>query len=412
MKGESNMLKRNIGLCFLFLFLFLFLRLVFSGYAHVADDIWFSNVSLTEPDHIKWLVGRYHNWTSRIPIEFVLIETINHFYAWAFLNSTIFSFLICSLGYLAYKFTSKVSGFYMGCFLFFLFFWIIPKDIVFESAIWMTGSFNYLWPVGLSSVGIAFYCSLIFSEKKSLLISFLSAVFLFFSSFGEQVAIVNVFFVFLCFVAINKKINFLFLLPMAAVLFAFSIVLTCPGNAVRYVISFESFKGYESFGVFEKIILGLNLLGDQFLSKASLIPCLFFLTLSFMFRSFFRKIALVFSFMVILCNLFLHKYFSDVYLSQNSVHDALYLFRAVGVSVLFLVYLLGVLFSEMKSITKIFMVGVLFSVAATTSMLGFSPTIYVSGNRVFFVSFIIMSAAISFIWGVRFSKCRFCEFCN
>ncbi len=34
-------------------------------YTLVSDDIWFSEKSISEPDHIKWLIDRYFTWSSR-----------------------------------------------------------------------------------------------------------------------------------------------------------------------------------------------------------------------------------------------------------------------------------------------------------------------------------------------------------
>jgi len=138
------MIKSNY-ICFLLLFFIGLTILHLNQYTLVSDDIWFSEKSISEPDHIKWLIDRYFTWSSRTWIEYALINLINHFYAWSLINAAMFSSLIigiCSIFQRENNLYYKINTSIMSLLLIVM----MPSDVFFNAAIWITGSFNYLWP--------------------------------------------------------------------------------------------------------------------------------------------------------------------------------------------------------------------------------------------------------------------------
>jgi hypothetical protein len=58
-------MTQNKYLIFLCSFIMMFLFLHVNEYRHISDDIWFAKKAIEEPDHLKWVISRYYDWSSR-----------------------------------------------------------------------------------------------------------------------------------------------------------------------------------------------------------------------------------------------------------------------------------------------------------------------------------------------------------
>lgn len=169
-------MSRNLLYIFLTVFFIAFLYLEIRGIHHYADDFWFSNEART-PDIIKWLTIRYQTWSSRTPIEFALLNVINHKLVWVIFNSFFIALTTSSLAYVVSN--SKKEEIYSALIFILIIIVTIKKGFIKDGILWMTGSINYLWPFALSMAGFALLKCIThenISNKKSLVVPFFLSI--------------------------------------------------------------------------------------------------------------------------------------------------------------------------------------------------------------------------------------------
>lgn len=114
--------------------------------APVADDGYFAQM-LSRYTLAQYLDHRYHTWTGRLPIEAVLVVIVHHPWLWRACNSAMLMLLCVAGGRLARVGTAlSRSG---AAVLAFMLVMLMTPQAIFESAWWLTGSLNYLWPIAL-----------------------------------------------------------------------------------------------------------------------------------------------------------------------------------------------------------------------------------------------------------------------
>jgi len=114
--------------------------------APVADDRYFAGM-LSKYTLAEYVVHRYHTWTGRLPIEAVLVVIVHHPWLWRVANGAMLVLLCMATGRLARVGTAlSRSG---ATVLAFALIMAMTPQAIFESAWWLTGSLNYLWPVAL-----------------------------------------------------------------------------------------------------------------------------------------------------------------------------------------------------------------------------------------------------------------------
>lgn len=122
------------------------LHVLVLGNQWVADDAWFARVqdSQTLP---AFLASRYAQWSGRIPIEAALVLVINHAWAWKLINASMLLLFCHAAGRLALASTGKPAAATTA--LAFAMLMLASPEVLYTAAWWMTGSVNYLWPAAL-----------------------------------------------------------------------------------------------------------------------------------------------------------------------------------------------------------------------------------------------------------------------
>ena len=375
--------------------LFLFVCIVagtkfyFGKHINVADDVWFANVHNSEPNIFSWLKGRYFQWTSRVPIEFLLVTFITHFKIWVVINSIMFSLLIVSI--LKFLKLKEKKLFFATIVMFFLILWGIPKNVFFEAVIWMTGSFNYLWPVATAAVALLLLYEN-YEKKRCSIYCLASSFLLMLSSFNEQMAVVNIVAIFTAMVYLKlflkKKVSYL-VSPFISVAVVVIFISTCPGNMSRYHLEILSwFKGFGSIGLFGKFILGCNLYVDSLISERSILPFLSSIVLIILCKKNWAKSIALFWTTVALFLLVLHP--EPVHLDEYSVLTIKPILKSIVV-ILYLISMILIVFLS-RPFDQISLIAIVCFITSSLSVifLGMSPTIYASGKRILFISYVIM----------------------
>lgn len=394
-------MKKSYPLSFLCCFLVAIFILYLNRYSFVGDDLNFSRQAIAnlsnDPTHINWLISRYFSWSSRIWIEFALISVVNHFNVWAFINAIMFSLLSVSIGSIfyfrdnpSYKIIlSFTSIFLIAC---------LPRDIFFNCIIWIAGSVNYLWPTAFAFVGFYTLFRIIKSKKTSTASIICYASFIL-SSFNEQIVVVNLI---ICGMLLffsrrnNYQIKPIFI-TVALSFLIFIFIATCPGNKVRYYSEITSwFKDFGSLNIFERALFGLNLYADMLFSNKTLLPAAMAFTLSIICNKKLRGFPFL-SCCILLCIFFLNNpphIFQRIQFNLNDITSALSIVRVSFAILLSFFIIVPVLISLRFNTISIFILSMILGAIGSVSMLGFSPTVYASGSRIYFIPYLTLISTI------------------
>ncbi len=127
------------------------LHAVVFGNRLVADDAWFARI-LDRQSITEFLAFRYTHWSGRIPIEAALVLVINHPWVWRLVNASMLLLLCHSAGRLALASTGRSAAATTS--LAFAMLMLASPPVLYTSAWWITGSVNYLWPAALGLYGM------------------------------------------------------------------------------------------------------------------------------------------------------------------------------------------------------------------------------------------------------------------
>jgi hypothetical protein len=283
-------------------------------------------------------------------------------------------------------------------------FFIIPISVTARSCSTFTASFFYLWSPFACLLGIAPFLYKVYGRNvtKSLyIVSFLAALY---ASYMEQAALFMLFFNSLVLLYLYKrdhKFHLLLFIEIAFIAANFMVSISAPGNMVRYFAEMKTwYPTFDSLSLFQKVRQGigwthLHLVRDAGLMML-LISLLLFVIVSAKRKNILLKTAafipsLYFIGSIFPANKFVlattsHEYRYDVesILGKfffNPMENILPLL--VGGAVIFSLAIL--IFACIKNVNDRYLCVILFLAAlASGYILGFSPTIFASGPRIFF----------------------------
>jgi len=395
-------IKSRLFPLFILVFFASIISLYKSGIYHVGDDLWFSEKAkeMALWDFISW---RYLTWSSRTPIEAAIHFLINKIALWSVLNSLIAAALAASIVFLCKP--NSVRNMLIALFLFTLGVLGMPSKALTEGAYWMTGSFNYLWPVALSALFFAFISKSIDGQKSYRLPA---ALCMFFSSFSEQVAIVNLLLIIVLAVNIKKEQRNELIIPAFCLIAVLIYIVSCPGNTLRYTQELNHwFPNYAEFGLVGKIMLGFNIVYAQYF-HFSLTPLLLTLAIAVRCNTLTLRLALfaLSAFILLIAAenkyefisaqriaslLHVERLTSSSYLSAGAILKAVILNLSIVLSAIGMLMMSG----SLKERINAFLFYVISF--APTMVLMLSPTIYASNDRIFFVSCVMQAALAAYL---------------
>ncbi len=248
-------------------------------------------------------------WSSRTAIEFALLSIINHKTAWALFNAFFISLTLCSLSYSIARTRKEIVV--SSCIFLLIILFTIKKGFIKDGIFWMTGSVNYLWPLSLSFAGFSLIKSCFLIRHPVICYLAIPVVF-FFSSFSEQLVVVNLILLTTIALIYEGDVRRVALLSLIATLVVFIYIILCPGNIVRFSSEITRWNpDFIHLSTLEKLILGVNLSFDQMFSVQPIALLIIFLSLSLLADN--RKIkilALLMSLASIILLIFQRKTFS------------------------------------------------------------------------------------------------------
>jgi hypothetical protein len=397
---ETSGLNRTVIKIFFAGFVIAVAYLNISGIHHQSDDFFFSQVA-KESNTLNWLIFRYHNWSSRTVIEYALVTVINHKIVWSVLNSLFIGLTFSCVAYLTSA-NSRQALASSAAFLFSLM-CALKKGFLKDGALWMTGSINYLWPVALSLLGfslIKYYAT----QKQSTPALLVASLAFFLSSFNEQVIVANLILL-LSVLALRFERTLKITLPSLILTFLVLVyILTCPGNEVRFISEVHNqYPDFMSLGLFSKLLLGINLSFDQLTIIQPVVFILMYGTLFLITKNKTAKyLALILLFITVSLFMlnrvipFVMPHTTVKIFTPVTVLGFTSFLRVFGLAVISLLTCATLYLGLKQNQRKPLLIIYICSFSGTV-MLGLSPTLYASGERIFYTSAIMISALSAYL---------------
>lgn len=362
-----------------------------------GDDVVFRKIAAASDfDLFSWLILRYRTWTSRTFIELLMMLMVSTpQIVWQVLNTIL---LTTTSIFISKIFCGEEDQFRKN--------WIIAGFSFtiniggLKEAGWIATSLNYIWPLAFSMISV-YPVRKIFSHKSFRFYEYLVySVCLLVAISSEQFCIV----LFITFGAANliwyqrdKKINAYLISQFALCIVGLIYILICPGNAQRSVAEIAHwFPAYATFGIVKKAELGISYtLKTLFLQdNIWLLIFLFLLCAAIWMKHdnwIYRVTAIIPAASVVLLR-HAHKGRGDNSLPFNLLNEMGMFRQDTVVSLKVLIIYTGLLFLCCIILTDIYILngntvatlltgGTFLLGLMTRAMMGFSPTIWMSGGR-------------------------------
>lgn len=390
-----------------------------------GDDEWFSAIlnDAFNGNLIDYLHHRYTSWTGRIVIESIMVPMFGcNLWLWRVLNTmmtVILAFGIYKL--IPYKYVDEMTE---GkrlliksiiCISIFT----IHKDVFLTAISWITGSFNYLWPVACSLLVMLPFKNALFKEnfnKKWYIILVFATIL---GANMEQASLVILCFALLTNIYLiirDKKVRVDLVIFNIFIAVNTGILFLAPGNYARSASETITWFGqWDMISLPTKVMMGTNLFLDHiFRNEIILMAVLVGLTNIVIWKKYkdilikalaaipmivviIKIVEKVFKILNVSTELFIFKLFSVQNLNILNFDDIkLFLPTSILLCTLLIIPVMFLLIFdkiEMKCLSAILYLAAICSALS----ISVSPTIYASGTRVFFVTdilIIVISALI------------------
>ena len=396
------------------IFILQFILMMFITPNRYDDAVFLENIA--EQPILSYIGPRYFDWTSRFLIEFALCGVLKTSkYLWILIESLMVALAAFSISKLFVKDNKKENN-TMLLFMILLY----PLNVM-NSAGWAATTVNYIWPLATMLYALIPIKKIWDGEKVGIINMFLHSAALIFAGNQEQTAciLVGTYILFAILMMIkNKKIHPYMVINTLLAIFSIVFILTCPGNYIRQELEVEQyFKDMQMMSVLDKIGVAFTSTVGLLVGEGNLIFVILTLLMSvFVFTTYkenlYRAIA-IFPFIVSITSYFGRSIVTQIFPHITSFYDLLateeVLLTAAtannllyAVPVMFSMFVIVCLIMTILLIFKnlknnvallVFLVGL-----ASRLIIGFSPTVFISGQRtmIFFEFAMIIVAML--VW--------------
>lgn len=253
-----------------------------------SDDSWYLNnlvlknngigvASIFGMDMNSYLTWRYQTWTSDLLIEFAMVMVVSHRILWTIGNlGMILLFSRCVSMYFPAE-NLRAKNWMIVCLMF-----IFPFSII-GSTGWVVTSMNYLWVPALGLYAMLPLYKSYHNYKMKWHEYLLCTLALLYAANEEQMCIVltGMFLVGTAYLLYKKKFHWYLLMQTLICISGVVLILTCPGNALRSAFEIGKwFPDYSQFSFFQKVELGYSSTLYQMIMNPNVIVALFCLLLA------------------------------------------------------------------------------------------------------------------------------------
>lgn len=377
-----------------------------------GDDLWFTNVAQKNDFNLlSWLYERYQVWSSRTLIEAVLMIIVQlPRIIWAIVDSCMITlsaiFLVKNIG-------EQGKHRQLGCVIPMLIF-LMPYTQV-NSAGWIATTVNYMWPLACGIVAIYPIRKYIENKKLNGFEYIFYTVCLLFSANSEQMCFILIMVYVTCciyYIINNKK---LFLAGGKYIIFqtALSVgmlvyIMICPGNQLRSVQETRTwFPEFADFSLLKKIELGISTtIKADFMQQNICFVILLLLVATYIWKSnckWMYKIMGIIPAFIALCFQQAQMILGDMgivtrygILFGERFHNWKYL-AFYALMVLLYIFILLSFYMIFEDKSKWVVIGIFLMGLATKAVMGFSPTVWDSGDRTGWVMNFAFLTCIGFV---------------
>lgn len=390
-----------------------------------GDDTWFREI-LSNKDMVpsgtvtEYLKLRYNTWTSRVIIEFFLVNLLQiNSIVWKVFDAVIFTILGIAISKVFVKkdldknIVKKIN--WIIVFLLFN----LPLEM-FTGAGWIATFTNYLLPITMGVVSLITLKKILCNEKIKKYEYPIYVVACLIASNMEQMCaiLLVVFFIFSIYCFRNNKKNYILLILFLIAILGIINIISCPGNDLRSEAELKRcYPKFEELSFVDKVVLGINSMMQFCLVEFNLIYILFSGLIMYVILKKYKdpiiKIIGIFPFVMGMVFNILKS------IVQAIAPDFVYIFTNIpentaliqsGITVPLENYMTLIIFSLtilFLFISLILIFGKRYQTVLTIMifgaglcskiMLGFSATVWASGNRTGFVLLVSMIITIIFI---------------
>lgn len=403
-------LKKHPNLIYIIYFIVL-LMITYKIHSIMADDLFFQNIAIN--DLISYLGSRYHEWTSRLIIETLLV-TFLHLpkICWCIVTSLVMTTIAWCISYIFTKHnlsTRIISILAIS---------IIPISIMSEAG-WYATSINYLWPLAFLLISFIPIKHALTNKKEPIwaypiyIISALIA-----GNQEQSCALLLGFYVLFSIYFCWKKKNIPIIYIQTTIsLMSIIFILTCPGNNLRSISETALwYPAYENFSIIQKGILGVNSTLSKLLINGSA-PFFALSILIILITKNKEKWLKYISFIPLLIIAYIeyfHNNINKLFPNMNNLYETIKNFtqpmneihifsiRNCLLIIISIVIFLSIAlclfeFFKKKKEQSIFIPILLLAGFLSVIIMGFSPTVYASGMRPFTFLNYIMAIIITII---------------
>lgn len=407
MKKVTEYIKNHIWVIYLILFVFMVVRHA-SVKLGVADDVWFLEQS--KMGLIKYTQMRIQTWTSRNIIELVMLVLLNiNKWVWIILDSGMFVLILHSLRKIVCS--TKENDWLITLFLMFIIM-LFPFG-TFGVAGWYATTLNYVWPLALGLYGLSYITQVLSNEKISIIQQISYVIASLYAINQEQMCALFVGFytLFMIYSLVkHKKVPILAYIILVLSFIMLGYHALCPGNELRKVAEMNAYyPAFYGFKLMDKLLLGvLSTIAIGSLQPASIIFVWNVMLVYIIYKNTRNKGQYVMV-LIMTCIVFIisistryctHRGFNiifSIFSGYTKPINKLLLDRNAG---MILIYFIGVLFISFYVIktnlgNKMMGISLIIIGAAICSriVLGFSPSVFVSGTRTFVNSYFLIVIA-------------------
>ena len=413
-KNLKSLLGSKYGYYYILILLFIICMIIIFGQDFRlnpwTDDVYHKEVVEKFGSAWNFMIEQYKNWNSRYFTSLVMVYIMDkNIWLWRILNTLVLFLFFVYMSksvYTLYK-NMKSSLSIITLFMFCIF-CIMPSPIWYSGITWVTGSFNYLWPGCALSISFYYLFNSTFNKEKIRLYQFIILIpVVMFACNTEQTALICVTMysiIILYFILkeryFDKYILILYLFIITSVL----IVFLSPSLSLRYAQEVKTwYPMFNDISLVQKAVYGYaytviyGFLLYNYLNTI-LLSVLLFAVLK---KQYNNKILNIISLLPALYSLMYYiginnkwiyshlLYNADAFSKSIILNNYSEPFISLITGTLIIVIIIYCIFkikwqnTELKYLTFLFFAAGLMS----AFILSFSPTIYASQDRIWFIPF-------------------------
>lgn len=248
-----------------------------------GDDLAYAERFGDDLDLAEFLINQYYYWASRLIIQAVNIPMVlADPWLWKILDTLVTVIFIVNVSDMFG--VGNDEGKLKSGVIFFFLIWLVPMESLY-SAGWITTSMNYLWTLSFGSVALRPLMHLIKNEKCSIWENIICPICALYSANIEQTAaiLLGSYIVVGAYAVIVKKrkLNTICIVQLIIISALVIFSLTAPGNAVRNAAETQRcFPEFAGLGTMDKLCMGFIESTHYYLAAGYMQVCFVFAALS------------------------------------------------------------------------------------------------------------------------------------